>query len=163
HAGVVDVAAERAGERANRRDQRADRVARRGGCGLRQLVLECAARGRDLRGLLAPARGACAVDAEHEHAERDAVAQGDRDPSPRTVIVSSTGSPSWTTDLLALTVIENLPPTAPANSGGRPVCGSGLTSSVCATSATRNRLVGSWPKKSRRPLTSNSATTDAGG
>jgi hypothetical protein len=38
-----------------------------------------------------------------------------------------------------------------------------LTSSVCGSSATRNFFVGGWPKKSRRPATSSSATTDAGG
>src|SRR5688572_12935735 len=75
---------------------------------------------------------------------------------------SSTGSPSWTTDRLVRTSIEYCSPTAPANDGGRPDSGSGLTSSARVVSVARNNRFGTSPKKFGRP-TGNATATDEGG
>jgi hypothetical protein len=45
---------------------------------------------------------------------------------------------------------------------GLSVSGSGLTSSVRATSAARNSRLGALPKKSARPVASAATTDDAG-
>jgi hypothetical protein len=79
-----------------------------------------------------------------------------------TLMSSSTGSPSLTTERLARTSSANCSPTAPANVGGRPVSGSARTSSVRGASLARNMRDGALPKKSARP-TGSGASTVVGG
>jgi hypothetical protein len=82
-----------------------------------------------------------------------------------TVISSSSGSPSCTTERDARAAIEYDEPTAPAKLGGLSVSGTGRTSSVRCWSVARKvsvRATGK-PKASRPWPISSSTTTDAGG